>query len=129
MTREESWEVEGVTRTLLRHVTSLGYTVSVFVSRRRCWAPDRLASKCMRSTCRKNPPVKHVARVVEGEGGDLDYRCACLLAELVGNDLKDGRTQTAIRCGSSHGTGRDRNQRSGDGGIRGIVNPVVRTLA
>ena len=30
MTREESWNVEGVTLTLLRHVTSLGYTVSVF---------------------------------------------------------------------------------------------------
>jgi hypothetical protein len=27
MTREESWQVEGVTLTLLRHVTSLGYTV------------------------------------------------------------------------------------------------------
>jgi len=31
----------------------------------------------------------HVARVVEGEGGDLDYRCACLLAELVGVRLDD----------------------------------------
>jgi hypothetical protein len=30
MTREESWQVEGVTLTLLRHITSLGYTVSVF---------------------------------------------------------------------------------------------------
>lgn len=30
MTREESWQVEGTTRTLLRHVTSLGHTVSVF---------------------------------------------------------------------------------------------------
>jgi hypothetical protein len=29
MTREESREVEGVTLTLLRHATSLGYTVSV----------------------------------------------------------------------------------------------------
>jgi hypothetical protein len=33
---------------------------------------------------------KHAARFVKGEGGDLDYRCACLLAELVGIDLKDG---------------------------------------
>ena len=31
MTREESWEVEGMTMTLLRHITSLGYTVSVFL--------------------------------------------------------------------------------------------------
>jgi hypothetical protein len=30
MTREESWQVESVALTLLRHVTSLGYTVSVF---------------------------------------------------------------------------------------------------
>ena len=27
MTREESWQVDGVTLTLLRHVTLLGYTV------------------------------------------------------------------------------------------------------
>jgi hypothetical protein len=32
MTREESWEVERVTLRLLRHVTSLGYTVSVFAA-------------------------------------------------------------------------------------------------
>jgi hypothetical protein len=37
-----------------------------------------------------DPPTKHVARVVEGEAGDLDYRCACLLAELVGLNLDDG---------------------------------------
>jgi hypothetical protein len=34
-----------------------------------------------------DPPIKHVARVVENEHGDLDYRCACLLAELVGIEL------------------------------------------
>jgi hypothetical protein len=37
----------------------------------------------------KDPPTKHVACVVEGEG-DLDYRCAPLLAELVGLSLADG---------------------------------------
>jgi hypothetical protein len=31
-----------------------------------------------------------VARVVDGEAGDMDYRCACLLAEMVGIDLEDG---------------------------------------
>jgi hypothetical protein len=36
-----------------------------------------------------DPPIKHVARMVEGEGGDLDYRRACLLAELVGIGLND----------------------------------------
>jgi hypothetical protein len=30
VTREESWQVEGVTLTILRHITSMGYTVSVF---------------------------------------------------------------------------------------------------
>src|SRR5688500_9437400 len=30
MTREQSWQVQGVTLTLLRHITSLRYTVSVF---------------------------------------------------------------------------------------------------
>ena len=30
MTRAKGWQVEGVTLALLRHVTSLGYTVSVF---------------------------------------------------------------------------------------------------
>ena len=30
MTREESWQVEGVTLTILCHITSLGYAVSVF---------------------------------------------------------------------------------------------------
>jgi len=38
----------------------------------------------------KEPPEKHVARVVEGESDDLDYQCACLLAEMVDIDLKDG---------------------------------------
>jgi hypothetical protein len=28
-----------------------------------------------------DPPTQHVARVVEGEAADLDYPCACLLAE------------------------------------------------
>ena len=84
MTREESWQVEGVTLTLLRHVTARGYTVSVFR-----FPPSLLGT---RSGCVEmhaldlphDPPTKHVARVVEGEGGDLDYRCACLLAELIG---------------------------------------------
>jgi hypothetical protein len=35
-----------------------------------------------------DPPAQHVARVVEGEAGDLDYRCACLLAEAVGVELE-----------------------------------------
>ena len=30
MTREESWQVEGTTLTLLRHITAMGFAVSVF---------------------------------------------------------------------------------------------------
>jgi hypothetical protein len=87
MTREESWQVEGVTLTILRHVTSLGYTVSVFRIPSSLLG-TRLGSVEMHALdLSVDPPTKHVARVVEGEGGDLDYRCACLLAELVGVDL------------------------------------------
>ena len=37
-----------------------------------------------------DPPTKHVARMAEGEAGDLDYRCACLLAQMIGIQLGDG---------------------------------------
>ena len=76
-----------MTLTLLRHITSLGYTVSVFRfpasllgSRPGCMEMDALDLS-------QDTPTKHVARVVEGEAGDLDYRGACLLAELVGIEL------------------------------------------
>jgi hypothetical protein len=39
---------------------------------------------------RTDPPVQQMARVGIDEGGDTDYRCACLLAEAVGIDLEDG---------------------------------------
>ena len=41
MTREESWQVEGVTLTILRHITSLGYMVSVFRIPASCWGRNR----------------------------------------------------------------------------------------
>jgi hypothetical protein len=90
MTREESWQVDGVTLTLLRHVTSLGYTVSVFRFPSSVLGTRPACVEMHALDLSQDPPVKHVARVVEGEGGDLDYRCACLLAELVGIDLADG---------------------------------------
>ena len=90
MTREESWQVEGVTLKLLWHVMSFGYTVSAFR-----FPPSLLGTwpGCVEMHALDlphEPPTKHVARVVEGERGDLDYRCACLLGELVGMDLRDG---------------------------------------
>jgi hypothetical protein len=30
------------------------------------------------------PPIQQMARVSVGEAEDIDYRCACLLAEAVG---------------------------------------------
>lgn len=86
---EESWQVQGVTPSVLRHVASLGYVVSVFR-----FPPSVLGSRpgCVEMHAldlRYDPPAKHVARVDEGEGGDLDYRCACLLAERVGLEPAD----------------------------------------
>jgi hypothetical protein len=89
MTREQSWQVDGATLTLLRHVTSLGYTVSVFRFPSSALGSWPACVEMHALDLSQDPPITHVARVVEGEDGDLDYRCACLLAELVGIDLKD----------------------------------------
>jgi hypothetical protein len=90
VTREESWQVEGVTLTILRHITALGFTVSVFriPSSLLGTRPGSIEMHALDLSV--DPPVKHVARVVEGETGDLDYRCPCLLAELVVLALQDG---------------------------------------
>jgi hypothetical protein len=34
-------------------------------------------------------PLPHVARIGVDEGGDTDYRCACLPAEAVGIGLEE----------------------------------------
>ena len=90
VTREESWQVEGVKLTLLRHVTALGFTVSVFRYPSSLLGTRPGAVEMHALDLTTEPPTKHVARVVEGEAGDLDYRCACLLAEAVGVELDDG---------------------------------------
>ena len=90
MTREQSWQVDGVTLTLLRHISSLGYTVSVFRFPSSVLGTRPASVEMHALDLSEDPPVKHVARVVEGEGGNLDYRCACLLAEMVGIDIKNG---------------------------------------
>jgi hypothetical protein len=68
MTREESWQVEGVTRTLLRHIASLGYTVSVFR-----FPPslrgDEGAVEMHALDLSKHPVQQHVIRMGEAEGG------------------------------------------------------------
>jgi hypothetical protein len=72
MTREDSWQVEGVALTLLRHVTSLGYTVSVFRFPSSALGTWDACVEMHALDLSQDPPTKHVARVAEGEGGDLD---------------------------------------------------------
>jgi len=38
---------------------------------------------------RVESPEPYMAWVMADEGGDVDYRCACLLAEMVGIELGD----------------------------------------
>ena len=37
-----------------------------------------------------DPSEQHIARVIDGDGPEEDYRCACELAQMVGVDLEDG---------------------------------------
>lgn len=89
MTREESWQVEGVTLTLLRHVAGLGYVVSVSrIPPTLLGAPGFVEMTAVDPAA--DPPARHTAKVLETEAGDRDYRCACLLAQSVGVVLEDG---------------------------------------
>ena len=87
--RESSWPVEGVTLTLLRHITSLGYIVSVHRLTGSLLGA-MLPSVEMHAVIVSEPAEVHSARVELVEGEDCDYRCACLLCESVGIDLEDG---------------------------------------
>jgi hypothetical protein len=90
MTREESWQVQGTTLAILRHVTALGFTVSVFRFPSSLLGRRPGAVEMHAIDLSSDPPPKQVARVVDGEADDLNYRCACLLAEIVAIDLEDG---------------------------------------
>ena len=90
MTREESWQSERLTRTLLRHISSLAYTVSVHRIPSSLRGHTKAFTEMHAVDLRANPPIQHMARVRTDEGGDTDYRCACLLTEQVGVDLEDG---------------------------------------
>jgi len=67
----------------------MGFMVSVFRLPRLLYGTTLAAVEMHAVDLSKEPPMQHVARVGEVEGGDLDYRCACLLAEMVGIDLLD----------------------------------------
>jgi hypothetical protein len=90
MTREQSWQVDGITLTLLRHISARGLSVSVFRLPASLLGTQPGAVEMHAIDLSTDPPTQHVARVIEGEAGDMDYRCACVLAELVGIQLEDG---------------------------------------
>lgn len=90
MTPEESWQVQGTTLAILRQITALGFTISVFRFPSSLLGTRAGAVEMHALNLSKDPPDKHVARVVEGESDDLDYQCAWVLAEMVGIDLMDG---------------------------------------
>lgn len=88
MTREESWEVEGVTLTILRHITAQGFIVSVHrIPSSLLGSPGFVEMHAIEPS--KDPPTQLIARVLHGEADDIDYCCACLLAELAGVELED----------------------------------------
>jgi hypothetical protein len=90
VTREGSWQVQGLTLTLLRHVTSLGYTLSVHRIPSSLLGRVGAFVEMHAVDPRADPPVQQMARVAVDEGGDTDYRCARLLAESVGIRPRDG---------------------------------------
>lgn len=90
MTREQSWQVEGLTLTLLRHISARGLSVSVFRLPASLLGTQPGAVEMHAVGLSTDPSGQHIARVIEGEADDLDYRCACLLAEAVGIELEDG---------------------------------------
>jgi hypothetical protein len=89
MTREQRWQVEGVTRSLLWRVESLGYTISVHRIPSSLLGRVGAFVEMHAVDCRSDPPVQQLARVGVDEEAEAEYRCACLLAEAVGFHLDD----------------------------------------
>jgi hypothetical protein len=81
MFREQSWQVQGTTLTLLRHISSLGFVVSVHRVPTSLRGTVTAFTEMHAVDLRTDPVVQHLARVAIDEGGDTDYRFACLLAE------------------------------------------------
>jgi hypothetical protein len=44
----------------------------------------------MHAVLRSDPDQQHIARVLDGNGESEQYRCARLLAEMVGFDMPNG---------------------------------------
>ena len=86
--REASWNVQGVTLTLLRAVTDAGYVVSVHrLGGSLLGRPGFIEMHAVR-----DGDLPHVARVADDEcpqGEDQAYTVAMLLADAVGLELND----------------------------------------
>jgi hypothetical protein len=88
MSREQSCQVTGTTLAILRQITSLGYVVSVH--RLPCSLLGTIPG-CVEmhgGDPRPDLAVIQIAKVGEHEEGDIEYRCACELARMVGIKLK-----------------------------------------
>jgi hypothetical protein len=90
MTRERSWQVRGVTLSILRSVTATGHVVSVHRIPASLLGSVPAFVEMHALNVSVDPPMQYIARVGEDEAEDVDYQCACLLAEQVGLDLRDG---------------------------------------
>jgi hypothetical protein len=76
MNREQSWRIEGVTRSLLRQIESLGYTVSVHRIPSSLLGRVGAFVEMHAVNLRADPPVQQMARVGVDEVGEAEYRCA-----------------------------------------------------
>lgn len=63
---------------IIRHVESLGFAVTL----RRSDRGVEIEAV--------SPTRRHIARNLDGDGEEDEYRAACRLAEMVGIDLEDG---------------------------------------
>ena len=88
MTREESWQVTGITLAILRQITAMSYTVSVHRIPSSLLGTVGAFVEMHAVDFRTDPPVQQMARIGVDEGGESDYRCASLLAEAVGIELE-----------------------------------------
>lgn len=87
MTGEPGWNIDGVTRGVLRHVESLGYVVSL----------HRLAASLLgtigpsvelHAVKLGEPAEVYVVKVRDGDEDDV-YASACELARMVGVELEE----------------------------------------
>ncbi len=87
MTREESWQVQGITLQILQQIESLGLIVSVHRLGGSLLgsAPASVEMHAVRPDA--ETPKQYIARVPLNEHDEPDYACAVLLEERVEVDL------------------------------------------